>query len=104
MKDQDTVYSWLFALQDAAAVYQDGVICASNDAFKMYWDSDHSAVFEWIKNNENKPLERGCERFGWQPPCDSRFKKQTERQHDTLYAARRYRVGGSKRSSNDQSE
>ena len=57
MKNQDTVYSWLFALKDAAAVYQDGVICASNDAFKIYWDSDHSAVFEWIKNNETTPFQ-----------------------------------------------
>lgn len=57
MKDQDTVYSWLFALNDAAAVYQDGVICASNDAFKAYLDSGQSALFEWVKNNESTPFQ-----------------------------------------------
>ena len=57
MKDQDTVYSWLFALNDAAAVYQDGVICASNDAFNTYLDSGHSALFEWVKNNESTPFQ-----------------------------------------------
>ena len=57
MKDQDTVYSWLFALNDAAAVYQDGVICASNDAFNTYLDSGQSALFEWVKNNESTPFQ-----------------------------------------------
>ena len=57
MNNQDTEYSWLFALKDAAAVYQDGVICASNDEFKTYLDSDHTGLLEWIKNDETDPFD-----------------------------------------------
>jgi PAS domain S-box-containing protein len=56
MNNQDTAYSWLFALKDAAAVYQDGVVCASNDEFKTYLDSGDTGLLEWIKNNKTDPL------------------------------------------------
>ena len=52
MKDQDTMYSWVFALQDAAAVYENGVLCVANDAFKTYLESNQTALFDWINNNE----------------------------------------------------
>ena len=60
MKKEGTLYSWLFALKDASAVYQNGNLLESNDLFDQFLKLNSAEILDWVGSGEHKES-----RFNW---------------------------------------